>query len=224
MKLPALLAALLSLVTSCAQTSNYIVQAPQDGMPAALESTVSLQYRIHGEWVSVCSGVIVEHYVVTANHCLPTDGEELGVSQYDPSAPEQVGVPAAVKVEYADEMQDLAILSLISGEFPAGASLAPYVPAPGRPVVVIGHPSGLMYSVVTGVVSHPRRRSPDGQVYVHISAPVFFGNSGGPVFNGYGEVIGIVSFFVRTPHLAGATHLDEVMLALCKVTKLEGCP
>ena len=80
---------------------------------------------------------------------------------------------------------------------------------------------GLAYTVTEGIVSRPRRVGglSDEMVWTQISAPVSGGNSGGPVFNRYGEIIGIVSFRMISwngsePHLAGIVHIDTIRAAL----------
>lgn len=58
----------------------------------------------------------------------------------------------------------------------------------GEPVFVIGHPKGLKFTLSNGMVS---RREPEVGL-LQISAPVSPGNSGGPVFDDRGNLIGIV--------------------------------
>jgi putative serine protease PepD len=62
-------------------------------------------------------------------------------------------------------------------------------PRPGEFVLSIGSPFGLGGSVTTGTVS--ALRPLDGVNYIQFSAPVSPGNSGGPLVNPQGEVIGI---------------------------------
>jgi S1-C subfamily serine protease len=57
----------------------------------------------------------------------------------------------------------------------------------GEPIYVIGHPQGLRYSLTAGIVSRE-----EGSV-VQISAAVSPGNSGGPVYNNRGSLVGIVT-------------------------------
>ena len=63
-------------------------------------------------------------------------------------------------------------------------------PEIGSDAVVIGSPSGLEFSLTRGVVSQVR----ENNNFIQIDAPVNPGNSGGPVFNHAGCVIGIVTF------------------------------
>jgi S1-C subfamily serine protease len=58
----------------------------------------------------------------------------------------------------------------------------------GEKIYVIGHPEGLNFSISDGIVS----RTPGNDV-LQISAPVSPGNSGGPVYDEYGNLLGVVT-------------------------------
>jgi len=62
----------------------------------------------------------------------------------------------------------------------------------GDEVFTIGNPLGLERSTAQGIVSKVNR-SFDGRLYVQTTAPIAPGNSGGPLFNERGEVIGVVN-------------------------------
>jgi S1-C subfamily serine protease len=57
----------------------------------------------------------------------------------------------------------------------------------GEAIFVIGHPEGLKYTLSTGLVSGLHDK------VIQISAAVSPGNSGGPVYDSHGELVGIVS-------------------------------
>ncbi len=61
----------------------------------------------------------------------------------------------------------------------------------GEQVISIGNPLGLDYTLTDGLVS--ARRKLNGRKWIQMSAPVSPGNSGGPLFNMYGEVIGVTT-------------------------------
>jgi serine protease Do len=62
-------------------------------------------------------------------------------------------------------------------------------------VYTIGNPSGLSYTVTSGVISG--LRDIDGKRYVQTDAPINPGNSGGPLITEDGRVIGINSLVMR---------------------------
>jgi S1-C subfamily serine protease len=71
------------------------------------------------------------------------------------------------------------------------ASLLPLATARveiGDTVYVVGNPEGLEGTFSQGIVSAVR-----GSDYIQITAPISHGSSGGPVLNGYGEVIGVAA-------------------------------
>jgi len=85
---------------------------------------------------------------------------------------------------------------------------------PAEDVVVIGNP-GMMgrildYTITRGIVSN-RDRLINGMHYIQTDAAVNPGNSGGPMFNMRGEVIGMVTLKVIAMERAGfALHIDHV--------------
>jgi putative serine protease PepD len=82
---------------------------------------------------------------------------------------------------------DLALVS-VQADIPALAA-SNETPRPGEAVLAVGSPFGLGGSVTTGAVS--ALRPENGVNYIQFSAPVSPGNSGGPLVNPLGEVIGI---------------------------------
>ena len=74
-------------------------------------------------------------------------------------------------------------------------------PNPGDDITVLGSPLGLANTVTRGIVSAIRTSSgnqinniPEGVVLIQTDASVNPGNSGGPMINDQGEVIGIVTY------------------------------
>ncbi len=92
-----------------------------------------------------------------------------------------------------EEEADLALLKV---ELPAERSrplaLANTLPEEGEQVFVIGNPLRLEGSVSNGIVSAVREVPDVGRV-IQTTAPVSHGNSGSPLFNMRGQVIGIVT-------------------------------
>lgn len=101
------------------------------------------------------------------------------------------------KVVGSDEQSDVALLKIDAKSLPflrlANASLT----KPGQWVIAIGSPFGLDHSVTAGIVSAVGRMNPyaDQQYVPFIQTDVAInqGNSGGPLLNTSGEVVGINS-------------------------------
>ncbi len=60
----------------------------------------------------------------------------------------------------------------------------------GSKVRVAGYPFGMPFTITEGSLSSPRQLI-DGKYYLQVDAPVNPGNSGGPIINDKGEVIGV---------------------------------
>jgi serine protease Do len=76
----------------------------------------------------------------------------------------------------------------------------------GEPVIAIGNPFGLSYSVSAGIISSKNRNIGQGPFdnYLQTDAAINPGNSGGPLFNTKGDVIGINSaIFSRSGQFGG---------------------
>lgn len=95
-----------------------------------------------------------------------------------------------------DDEGDLALLSLdIPQDRERSLELATSLPEEGEDVFVIGNPLRLEGSVSNGIVSAVREVPGLGQI-IQITAPISHGNSGSPLFNMKGQVIGIVTMKV----------------------------
>jgi len=93
---------------------------------------------------------------------------------------------------------DLALLKVDEDALPA-LTLADYdAVRQGELVFAFGSPEGLKNSVTMGIVSAVARQAdPDSPlVYVQTDAPINHGNSGGPLVNVNGELVGINTFIV----------------------------
>src|ERR1051325_1181047 len=113
-----------------------------------------------------------------------------------------------------DEEGDLALLSVdMPPERPRSSEIAEALPDEGETIFVIGNPLKLEGSVTDGIVSAVREVSNVGKI-IQITAPISHGNSGSPVFNLKGQVIGIVTVKVtngQNINLAiGAARLKEL--------------
>ena len=92
-----------------------------------------------------------------------------------------------------DEEGDLCLLNVVMPPTRARASdLANVLPDEGEAIFVIGNPLKLEGSVTDGIVSAVREVPNVGRI-IQITAPTSHGNSGSPVFNLKGQVLGVVT-------------------------------
>lgn len=95
-----------------------------------------------------------------------------------------------------DNEGDLALLSIdMPLERARSIELASALPDEGEPIFVIGNPLKLEGSVSDGIVSAVREVPNVGRI-IQITAPISRGNSGSPVFNLQGQVLGVVTIKV----------------------------
>jgi serine protease Do len=142
---------------------------------------------------SLGSGFLIsaDGYVVTNNHVITADGQ---------GKVEQITVSTSDGTEYeatlvgSDQASDLAVLKI------KGTKSFPFVhfgdsrkARVGDWVIAIGQPFGLNGTVTAGIVSAVLRNTGGGAYdrYIQTDASINRGNSGGPLFDMDGDVIGI---------------------------------
>jgi hypothetical protein len=96
-----------------------------------------------------------------------------------------------------DERADLAIVQIAGHDLPTLEMGYAYRLSVGEPVVVVGSPRGLEGTVTAGILSGVRDVGEGFQV-LQTDAAVNPGNSGGPLVNGKGQTIGVVSFKLKS--------------------------
>lgn len=99
------------------------------------------------------------------------------------------------KVVGADKQSDVAVLKIDATNLPTVKIGDPNQSKVGQWVVAIGSPYGFDNTVTSGIISAKSRSLPNENYtpFIQTDVPVNPGNSGGPLFNLQGEVIGINS-------------------------------
>jgi len=93
---------------------------------------------------------------------------------------------------HQDASRDLALLKLEKPRFHRQATLCGELQAVAGRIYVVGTPKGYAFSISDGLIS--QIRTVDGFREYQLSCPISPGNSGSPIFNQRGEVIGIASW------------------------------
>ena len=189
-KLPPWLA--LIALLACAQ-----VASAQESLPELVRrvkpSVVSvITYNSKNEVQVTGSGFFIRPGQVVTNLHVVEGAQRVEIRTFDGKGKlyEVVGFAGV------DEEGDLALLSVkMPAERSRALEVAASVPEEGESVFVIGNPLRLEGSVSDGIVSAIREVPSLGRI-VQITAPISHGNSGSPVFNMRGQVIGIVTIKV----------------------------
>ncbi|RYD60757.1 MAG: trypsin-like serine protease, partial [Sphingomonadales bacterium] len=144
---------------------------------------------------SLGSGFIVsaDGFVVTNNHVISSPTGRGTVEEITVTMPDGTEYPA--KLVGADAASDLAVLKISTPKpLPFVHFGAANQARVGDWVVAIGNPFGLGGTVTSGIVSSVLRATGQGGAYdryIQTDAAINRGNSGGPLFDMQGNVIGI---------------------------------
>ncbi len=134
--------------------------------------------------------ILTENGYVVSNHHVVDGGGSLTVTTYD-------GTEYTAALIGSDETNDVALLKIEAEGLPAVSLGSSDALSVGDQVVAIGNPLGELTSTQTvGYISGKDRSvSTDGTVInmLQTDAAINPGNSGGPLFNMYGQVVGITT-------------------------------
>lgn len=175
---------------------------------------VTVRVRVLGcDRLGVGSGVVLPGGIVVTNRHVVGSPRTIAVSTWDGVAVEAVVDGIAVD-------SDLAVLRLVDASALAAAEPRPGPAVVGEDVIVVGYPEGGPSTISTGRVLAVQ----DGDLFGEASevlvmdAPVRSGNSGGPVLDAEGRVIGVV--FARDPEreLALAVPIGALLERLGRLT------
>ena len=157
------------------------------------------------------SGFIVSSDgIILTNAHVVKDAKEVTVKLTD-----RRELPA--KVLGVDEKTDIAVLKINAKNLPTVKIGDSKKLKPGEWVLAIGSPFGFENSVTAGVVSALGRSLPDDSAvpFIQTDAAVNPGNSGGPLFDARGEVVGINSqIYSRSGGYQGVSFAIPIDLAM----------
>ena len=141
---------------------------------------------------SLGAGMLLEagrdgYLFATANHVVGRIAAKEGGTPQHVMVTTAAGIWSTADVIAAAVPLDLALL-WVPRRSGKGEFVQPIAkPTDGEAVFVIGHPEGLKYTLSTGLISGLRDQ------IIQISAAISPGNSGGPVYDDHGSLLGVVS-------------------------------
>lgn len=208
------------LIDTLEQETIALVELDED-------SESGVHVRCSGVWVS-------DHTILTARHCVAdanlTPLEKFLAENdpfFDPPSPvggtvlfsvkEDMGTPSKTRtsvVTKVDDTNDLATLYVIDAPMHPYAYVAAISPDVGDEVHIEGHTMGQPWTYLHGFISayRPKMSGPHDRVAneLQVEAPVYFGNSGGGVFDKYGQLVGIASYISQAPDTGYVCPPEEI--------------
>jgi len=177
-----------------AQTTPTVASSPESKPPQASTSEQTYTQTGTGFVVSASGHVVTNEHVIDG--CIGDIKANLS------------GEPQVIlRIVSSDETNDLALLQA-TVPFKEVATIREKPVHPGDNVIAIGFPlHGLLtsdFTVTTGIVSSLSGVINDTR-YLQISAAVQKGNSGGPLLDGSGDVVGVVAAKLNALKVAKAT-------------------
>jgi S1-C subfamily serine protease len=177
----------LGLVNACASAGLHAALTPEKLYQKVLPSVMTLEVKSQSGEKFIGSAVLAlaDDVVLTAWHVV-ADARSVCAVFADGQRVNVIGC-----LDY-DGGRDLALLKLEIQLPHRRAALGRELPAVAARAYVIGAPKGYDFSISDGLIS--QIRSVKGFLQYQLSCPISPGNSGSPVFNQRGEVIGIASW------------------------------
>lgn len=176
--------------------SQAVISVVEKVGPAVVSIGVRQKGTNGHEGEGAASGVIIapDGYVLTNNHVVENAAAvEVGLMNSDTFRAEIVGT---------DPATDLAVVRAATNGLPIAELGDSDSLRVGQLVIAIGNPFGFQSTVSTGVVSALGRsmRSPTGRLIesvIQTDVPLNPGNSGGPLVDTRGRVVGINTAIIR---------------------------
>lgn len=213
------------ITISSSDISTTVTQVVENVQPAVVTVVGSTPgqmtfFGYSGDSQVSGSGIIItqDGYILTNNHVVE-DANDIMVILSD-------GTELSAQVVSTDSFADLAVLK-VDGDMPGVAVLGNSDNLkPGETVIAIGSPLGdFRNSVTVGVVSATGRSLDTGNGYemenlIQTDAAINSGNSGGPLVNLAGEVVGINAAVVRGSSSSSAAIAEGLGFAIPSNTAL----
>lgn len=164
------------------------LQVESESFTNTISKVIDSVVSIHTD-VGLGSGAIIsENGLVITNHHVIAGATSASIVTYN-------GNIYNVELIGYNVNSDLALLKIVSDktfqyfEFEDSDELKI-----GQKVVALGNPAGLSFTATEGIISSPNRVMSNGLSFIQTDVTLNPGNSGGPLIDVNGKIIGIVDF------------------------------
>lgn len=166
------------------------------------KATVEITAEVSSTYINIGSGFFIDTGIVVTNYHVIAGAYDIKIHTYDNK------VYQVQQILGYDKNIDIAILQVDSkNEYLIKNQQGVTV---GEDIYVIGSPLGLTGTFTSGMVASALRRVDDID-YIQVTAPMSPGNSGGPLLNTYGEVMGINTWqYVEGQNLNFSINIAEL--------------
>lgn len=128
-------------------------------------------------------------FAITCRHVIEDDEDHMAILANNEEHP--IGIIAS------SSRYDLAVILVTTHKKTPYLQLSdPFSVESGEPVYALGSASGLEPVVTNGLFTAIRKRVPGNDRVIQFSAPVNPGNSGGPLLDKSGRVLGVISWIL----------------------------
>ena len=189
------------VVAIVAMGGYYVYPVPYETMQ---KSTVRVTMLVDGNVAGHCSGVYLgDGRVLTAGHCNRGPDFDVYISTYD--APEEyisaTWEKSVLKTGDHVPLEDLGVLKVEEDIGVPTVTVRCDDLSVGAEVYAVGHPKNLRWTVTRGTVTtNVPRDAEAGDNWIQMDVTILKGNSGGPVFDRFGRLVGIMSHTMIAGH------------------------
>ena len=180
-------------------TQEDVIDTTQKGVVVVMSTDIINMATDEPQPSSLGTGFIIGENVILTNNHVVNQAKEVKVDFLT-----NAGDPYEATVKFSDPSLDVAVVELkewdrfkSENDITILSMQEQYRLA--QNVFTIGHAWGLYYSVSKGIISFEHRKMPDDlspRYFIQTDAKVFEGNSGGPMINDQGEVLGMNTMIV----------------------------
>ncbi len=185
------------------ETPNMRVKLDAEAVYESCSPSIVEITAMDGEYSSLGSGFFIGEDMIVTNYHVIEGSDKIVVRTAD-----EKKYNVDTILGYNANL-DLAILKLDKKIQPI--SISRDKAKVGQTIYTLGSPLGLTGTMTKGMISTASRVMEDGVNYIQIDAAISPGNSGGPLVNEYGEVIGInTMYYIDGQNLNFAININEV--------------